>query len=347
MIDLTDAGFPINFEFYEGKAEEIKNPKGKVLSKGNKQPRMKIFKEDDENIYSVAVKSLTLSRTPPKLGWLESRYNVIVKVKNERGQVGYVVANSESLRKRFGLTKEEFKACKKTQAELKSFKKHNLLPVRNTSPIIEKIRNIYYELNAKLNSAIKNFEDGSCYEGSLDFEGKFHGNGKLTYANGSSIEGKFVHGHEPATAKFTFPDGDIYEGTFDKNNLFHGEGKFSFLNGRNFEGNFEHGNVVGNVRYSYPNGNVYEGPLDKENEPDGRGKLTLKNGDTVEGKFVNGQHPAFGKCTFANGDIYVGGFEKGKLCGKGKITYANGDTLEGIFLDGKVVEKVKHTSSKR
>jgi hypothetical protein len=60
---------------------------------------------------------------------------------------------------------------------------------------------------------------GDIYEGEVAssgtrVNGKPHGKGKLTYADGEIYEGGFVDGEFQGKGKYMFPDSAVYEGDF-------------------------------------------------------------------------------------------------------------------------------------
>ena len=92
-----------------------------------------------------------------------------------------------------------------------------------------------------------------------------HGRGKLTFSNGNSYEGGFVHGDMTGKGKYTFADGNSVEGDF-KNGVVNGKGKHTFPDGSYYEGDFKNGEMTG------------------------KGKIFDKNGNIIqEGSFLNGQ----------------------------------------------------------
>ena len=55
------------------------------------------------------------------------------------------------------------------------------------------------------------WKDGSLYEGEYS-DGKFHGNGKLSYPSGSLYDGCFVNGQRSGKGHYTWPNGKTYDG---------------------------------------------------------------------------------------------------------------------------------------
>ena len=81
-------------------------------------------------------------------------------------------------------------------------------------------------------------------------DGKFHGKGTSTFADGSKYvaefkNGKFLHGQ----GTLTFPDGSKYVGEW-KNGKRHGHGTMTYPNGEKLVGEFKDGKYVGKLRVS-------------------------------------------------------------------------------------------------
>lgn len=104
--------------YLSSKAEPIyKSGKitGKIISKGGKERRVQILGLENDRVssdklrYAIAAKSELISGSPPKLSaWEKLRRIVILEVHDESGTSTFVKVNKESLRKRFGMEKEEF-----------------------------------------------------------------------------------------------------------------------------------------------------------------------------------------------------------------------------------------------
>ena len=102
--------------------------------------------------------------------------------------------------------------------------------------------------------------NNDCYEGGWK-EGKRHGQGKYTWANGSIYGGGWKdgqkgnrHGH----GKQIYPDGNVYEGRW-KNNQRHGYGKLTYSDGQCYIGDFEDNKIQGSGTFTYSDGRVYNG----------------------------------------------------------------------------------------
>ena len=69
-------------------------------------------------------------------------------------------------------------------------------------------------------------------------DGKFHGQGTVTFADGRKYVGEFKGGHFNGQGTYTFPDGGQYVGEF-KDDKFHGQGTSTHPDGRKYVGEFK------------------------------------------------------------------------------------------------------------
>ena len=130
--------------------------------------------------------------------------------------------------------------------------------------------------------------DGNVYEGQVNSEnGKRHGEGKYTYANGDTYEGQYQHGKPHGEGKSTYANGDTYEGQYQHDKR-HGEGKYTYANGTTYEGQWQHGKRHGEGKYTYANGTTYEGQW-QHDKRHGEGKLTLANGIMFIKRYEHGR----------------------------------------------------------
>ena len=117
------------------------------------------------------------------------------------------------------------------------------------------------------------------YEGEYNEEGKRHGKGKYTYANGNVYEGDFQDGKRHGKGKFTYASGSVYEGDWKDDN-FHGKGKYTFANGNVYEGDYQDGKRHGKGKYTSADGTVYEGDF-QDGKRNGKGIERRSDGTIV------------------------------------------------------------------
>lgn len=97
--------------------------------------------------------------------------------------------------------------------------------------------------------------NNSLYEGQCNKAGKYHGQGKLRYEDGSIYEGNFDNGI-PIKGLFKYKNKDTYQGSL-KNSKPEGEGIWTDSKGA-FEGNFKDGKFI-NGTIHYKDGSKYKG----------------------------------------------------------------------------------------
>ncbi len=211
--------------------------------------------------------------------------------------------------------------------------------------------------------------NGALYKGDI-VDGQWTGQGKITYADGTSYEGGYLNGEWHGFGKRCYTDGGYYEGEYDMgkeigtctivygyNSTLNGsvyqgevenskwtEGKITYADGSYYEGEFEDGFYSGDGYLSYPNGDFKDGSWHyseqlKESHFTGEALLHLENGDVFAGE-IDYDQLLFGTYTFANGDVYEGGFdEDGTASTEGTdpctMKYADGSTYTGGWLGGK------------
>jgi hypothetical protein len=135
------------------------------------------------------------------------------------------------------------------------------------------------------------------------------GPGKITYANGSTLQAIFANG------------------------VANGEGDYESSAGFSFKGTFSNGVPVSGVA-TYPDGASYNGTF-VDGLPDGQGiwtstgRVQRAEGTWSKGALVNGT------VTFRDGARYVGGLDAdGKTSGPGRFELPDGSVLSGTFADG-------------
>jgi hypothetical protein len=132
------------------------------------------------------------------------------------------------------------------------------------------------------------------YQGTLDENGKPHGQKGLLLSKVSRYTGDFVHGRCHGMGVLEFVDGRRYEGQFVDGEQ-HGQGSCTFPGGGQYKGGWEHGLQQGQGTYVSSNGNHYEGEWN-HGLCHGRGKFTSsEKGYCYEGEFVNNARHGWGK----------------------------------------------------
>lgn len=208
------------------------------------------------------------------------------------------------------------------------------------------------------------------YEGDVNDDGLYHGQGKLYYEGQLFYEGDFAYGNfnGKGTLYQVKSDSSVvsdlgkikYQGHF-KNGLYHGDGTLYFnysfpeevnsdYHGQQFEGKFNYGNYYGYGTEYNMNGDiknqgyfingtfyVYEGPTDENGKMNGNGKLLNDDGQVMfDGVFVHGQIHGSGTMYIDENRTqkYVGEFVYDHMEGKGSIYIDEHLYYQGDFAEG-------------
>jgi hypothetical protein len=186
--------------------------------------------------------------------------------------------------------------------------------------------------NGKLHGEGKlTWANGTVYEGGLA-DGLMSGRGKVRWANGQAYEGEFRDGMMDGRGRMTTPDGAVYEGEF-KRSFFNGQGEIVYPDGRKYAGEFVLGNFQGKGRYETREGARYEGEFVNW-RMHGKGRFTDPGGNVYEGSFVNGEFDGKGTLSGPQGNRYSGDFKAWRFHGQGELRLASGDVYRGGFANG-------------
>ena len=154
-----------------------------------------------------------------------------------------------------------------------------------------------------------------CYVGEVE-DGKRHGKGSFTIANGTQWEGEWENDQLVGTVKMRDHKGGDYEGAI-KNFQKNGFGKYVWKT----------------------SGNRYEGAW-KNDKRTGKGKFfDTKRNRRFEGTFVNSRIQGRGTWHYDDGSSLSGKFEQGKKVGTFTISTPGGETQQCEFIGGKVNSK--------
>jgi hypothetical protein len=178
------------------------------------------------------------------------------------------------------------------------------------------------------------FNDTTNFIGTVN-EGIFNGSG----LNGRKYKGSFRNGKLHGKGFFSRADGFNYEGDF-LNGFMTGFGKARWASGNTYEGNYVNGNKEGYGKIIMANKKIgYEGNFKNDNF-EGMGKRYDPDTGilTYEGEFVNGKESGMGIEYLADG-IYKGQFSNGYYNGKGDFySKENIIVFSGTWVDGSLRE---------
>ena len=175
------------------------------------------------------------------------------------------------------------------------------------------------------------YDGGDVYEGETR-NGKRHGKGKYTWADGSFYDGEWKDGKKDGNGKQSHPDGSCYDGGW-KDDKMDGFGVLVYSNQSRYEGHWSEGNENGHGMLTFANGNSYDGEWKDGNE-NGHGIKKYINVGVYDGEWKDGDENGHGIMKYINGDVYDGEWKDGNENGHGTMTYANGDRYDGEWKDG-------------
>ena len=171
------------------------------------------------------------------------------------------------------------------------------------------------------------------YEGEF-VNGNFHGEGKIVYANGTTLSGEFKKGHIingmgtrcigdgkvyngeirdgmiSGHGEITNPDGTTLVGQFHQGKLCNGHGKKFNIHGTSYMGTWEDGKMTGFGRIFYADGGYWEGDFIDGAPWSGVGRLQLEDGRIYHGAWHNGTMYGEGRLLDMN-KLKFGEFENG------------------------------------
>ncbi|MDC0201905.1 hypothetical protein OAJ56_01540 [Flavobacteriales bacterium] len=119
-------------------------------------------------------------------------------------------------------------------------------------------------------------------------DGKKHGQGTYTLADGSKYIGEWENGKENGQGIMVYSDSVRYEGEWNDGE-WHGKGTHTYADGSKYEGEWNDGEWHGQGTYTYADGSKYEGEWN-DGEWHGQGIYTFTDGRIWEGLFENGTY---------------------------------------------------------
>eukprot|EP00118_Oscarella_pearsei_P000853 m.5968 g.5968 ORF g.5968 m.5968 type:complete len:926 (+) comp14594_c0_seq1:56-2833(+) len=127
----------------------------------------------------------------------------------------------------------------------------------------------------------------------------------------SLYEGEYVNGRRHGRGTQTWADGSLYEGDYE-NGKRHGNGIHKWKNGERYEGSYVEDTRHGKGAYSWPNGAKYEGDFIRDKK-EGKGTFLLPSGNWFEGLYKNDERLGFGVLTYIDETQDVGEWKGARL----------------------------------
>ena len=178
-----------------------------------------------------------------------------------------------------------------------------------------------FQMAALFASAVQVMDDGNRYDGGFDHLNFMReGLGTMSYVNGSSYDGSWVHDERHGQGTMRYACGDVYVGCW-RRGFRHGRGKRTYFEtGCTYDGLWVDGKRQGHGEWvDARTGEKYLGTWHAD-ERDGTGYLRLPSGPS------------------GTGDTYEGEFSAGRMHGLGEWTSGlTGNKRRGYWRDGVVV----------
>ena len=137
------------------------------------------------------------------------------------------------------------------------------------------MKNLIIPIHILLTMFLLGCADKGVYVGEKK-DGKRHGQGILTFSDGSKYEGEYRDDKKHGQGTETFSDGSKYEGEY-RDDKKHGQGTKTFSDGNSYEGEWKDGKQDGNGEYSWSNGRKYVGEW-KDGFKTGQGTISTSFG---------------------------------------------------------------------
>ena len=157
-------------------------------------------------------------------------------------------------------------------------------------------------------TAAGEFKEGRLVYGTVTYPSGTQYTGEFTNSNSRGPGGRTVfHGQ----GTMTYGDGSIYVGSY-KYGKKHFEGTMTWASGAKYVGNWNQGKKHWDGTFTDVSGNVYVGEFD-EDKRHGQGAITFINGDKYLGEWKNDKYHGMGVLTNNNGYRYEGLFINNKI----------------------------------
>lgn len=176
-------------------------------------------------------------------------------------------------------------------------------------------------------------EEGGLYSYVGLFEnGTPHGDGEMTYADGSTLKSGFINGEIGDYGVYRGANGERYDGDL-KDGIPHGDGLYVSENGEVYEGSFVDGRRSGQGELLLPDGTVIKAEFE-DDELNGFGKAVFPDGGSYEGQLKDDMATGEGIYRAPDGTIYKGKFISNRPDGKFTVTRTDESTATEVWKNG-------------
>jgi hypothetical protein len=178
--------------------------------------------------------------------------------------------------------------------------------------------------------------DTVSWTGACGSDGRASGQGVEEWKNDghvSRFEGEVRDGKAHGRGVYTFANGDMYDGEF-RDDKRHGRGVFMWVNGDRYEGEFRDNRLEGRGIFTNTGGSRYDGEW-RDGERNGVGVLTYADGGRYGGEWRNGEKHGRGVQIWPDGSHYTGEWRDDQRSGRGVQIWPNGSRYEGEWRAGR------------
>lgn len=159
-----------------------------------------------------------------------------------------------------------------------------------------------------------------------------HGDGTMTYADGSTLKSQYVNGEIGDYGVYRGANGERYDGDL-ADGVPHGEGLYVSEDGEVYQGDFVEGKRSGEGELLLPDGTMFTCEFE-DDELSGFGKAVFPDGGTYEGQFKDDMATGNGTYRAPDGTVYEGQFLSNKPDGRFKVTRPDETTAIEVWKNG-------------
>lgn len=282
-----------------------------------------VLNEDSENRFNTILESLLASESD-ELMFICALMNAYATVIGDKAVIKKLERDIAKIQKKWKMRYQQ--GCKQISQKLSP-----ALAQKNKKQSKAKAIAARQLTEIKPTSGFFNISKGFNLYATAPKQLLLNGQAKLTFKDGSVLQGDFKDSILNGLGKVTQPDGTIYVGYF-VNNLPKGEGILTNSAGAKIIGVFDgYNGDIKDAIIQFPDGITYKGQV-KNCRATGKGKLTYSDDKIVIGTFENGIASGDG-IILQNGYEYTGQIQNNNANGWGTLRGPDGSVLDGFFLE--------------